>query len=78
VRERSFPSFEIIAGSSVEEVDINIKDMLPGLFQGRTKKRRMKVSEAMDYLLSEEQQKLVDMESVARSEELRVGKECRL
>jgi len=66
VRERSFPSFEIIAGSSVEEVDINIKDMLPGLFQGRTKKRRMKVSEAMDYLLSEEQQKLVDMESVAR------------
>ena len=66
VRERSFPSFEIIAGSSVEEVDINIKDMLPGLFQGRTKKRRMKVSEAMDYLLGEEQQKLVDMESVAR------------
>jgi ATP-dependent HslUV protease ATP-binding subunit HslU len=66
VRERSFPSFEIIAGSSVEEVDINIKDMLPGLFQGRTKKRRMKVSEAIDHLLGEEQQKLVDMESVAR------------
>ena len=39
VREKSFPSFEIIAGSSVEEVDINLKDMLPGLFQGRTKKR---------------------------------------
>jgi len=66
VRERSFPSFEIIAGSSVEEVDINIKDMLPGLFQGRTKKRRVKVAEAMDHLLQEEQQKLVDMESVAR------------
>jgi ATP-dependent HslUV protease ATP-binding subunit HslU len=67
VRERSFPSFEIIAGSSVEEVDINIKDMLPGLFQGRTKKRRVKVSEAMEHLLQEEQQKLVDMESVART-----------
>ncbi len=66
VRERSFPSFEIIAGSSVEEVDINIKDMLPGLFQGRTKKRRVKVAEAMEHLLQEEQQKLVDMESVAR------------
>src|SRR5450756_3170677 len=66
MRERSFPSFEIIAGSSVEEVDINIKDMLPGLFQGRTKKRRVKVAEAMDHLLQEEQQKLVDMESVAR------------
>jgi ATP-dependent HslUV protease ATP-binding subunit HslU len=66
VRERSFPSFEIIAGSSVEEVDINIKDMLPGLFQGRTKKRRVKVAEAREHLLQEEQQKLVDMESVAR------------
>jgi ATP-dependent HslUV protease ATP-binding subunit HslU len=66
VRERAFPSFEIIAGSSVEEVDINIKDMLPGIFQGRTKKRRVKVSEAMEHLLQEEQQKLVDMESVAR------------
>ncbi|HEX7486401.1 MAG TPA: ATP-dependent protease ATPase subunit HslU [Vicinamibacterales bacterium] len=66
VRERSFPSLEIIAGSSVEEVDINIKDMLPGLFQGRTKKRRVKVAEAMEHLLQEEQQKLVDMESVAR------------
>jgi ATP-dependent HslUV protease ATP-binding subunit HslU len=66
VRERSFPSFEIIAGSSVEEVGINVKDMLPGLFQGRTKPRRMKVSEAREHLLGEEQQKLVDMESVAR------------
>jgi ATP-dependent HslUV protease ATP-binding subunit HslU len=66
VRDRSFPSFEIIAGSSVEEVDINIKDMLPGLFPGRTKKRRVKVPEAIDHLVQEEQQKLVDMESVAR------------
>jgi ATP-dependent HslUV protease ATP-binding subunit HslU len=66
VHERSFPSLEIIAGSSVEEVGINVKDMLPGLFQGRTKKRRVKVSEALEHLLQEEQQKLVDMESVAR------------
>ena len=61
------PSFEIIAGSSIEEVDINIKDMLPGLFQGRTRKRRMKVPEALEYLLQEEQQKLIDMDSVSRS-----------
>src|SRR5690348_2366928 len=67
VREKSFPSFEIIAGSSVEEVDINVKDMLPGLFQGRTKKRRMRVPEALDALTQEEEQKLVDMESVARA-----------
>jgi ATP-dependent HslUV protease ATP-binding subunit HslU len=66
VRERSFPSFEIISGTSVEEVDINIKDMLPGIFQGRSRKRRMKVSEAREHLLQEEQQKLVDMDTVAR------------
>ncbi len=67
VRERSFPSFEIISGSSVEEIDINIKDMLPGLFQGRTRRRRMPIPEAREYLIQEEQQKLVDMESIARS-----------
>ena len=67
VREKSFPSFEIIAGSSVEEVDINIKDMLPGLFQGRTRKRRVPIPEALGYLIEEEQQKLIDMESVSRT-----------
>jgi ATP-dependent HslUV protease ATP-binding subunit HslU len=67
VREKSFPSFEIIAGSSVEEVDINLKDMLPGLFQGKNKKRKMKVPEALEYLGTEEEQKLIDMDSVARA-----------
>ncbi len=66
-REKSFPSFEIIAGSSVEEVDVNLKDMLPGLFQGKTKKRRVKVPEALEYLTQEEEQKLIDMDSVART-----------
>jgi ATP-dependent HslUV protease ATP-binding subunit HslU len=67
VREKSFPSFEIIAGSSIEEVDINVKDMLPGLFQGRTRKRRLSVPDALDALAQEEEQKLVDMDSVARA-----------
>jgi len=67
VREKSFPSFEIIAGSSVEEVDINLKDMLPGLFQGKTRKRRVKVPEALEYLAQEEEQKLIDMDSVAKT-----------
>jgi ATP-dependent HslUV protease ATP-binding subunit HslU len=67
VREKSFPSFEIIAGSSIEEVDVNLKDMMPGLFQGRTKKRRMKVPEALQHLTQEEQQKLIDMDSVAKT-----------
>ena len=67
VREKSFPSFEIIAGSSVEEVDINVKDMLPGLFQGRSRKRKLRVPDALDALAQEEEQKLIDMESVARA-----------
>ncbi len=67
VREKSFPSFEIIAGSSVEEVDINVKDMLPGLFQGRMKKRKLRVPEALEALAQEEEQKLIDMETVARA-----------
>ena len=72
VREKSFPSFEIIAGSSVEEVDINLKDMLPGLFQGKNKKRKLKVPEALEYLATEEEQKLIDMDSVARAAVQRV------
>ena len=67
VKEKSFPSFEIIAGSSVEEVDINVKDMLPGLFQGKTRKRRLQIPAALEALAQEEEQKLVDMETVARA-----------
>jgi ATP-dependent HslUV protease ATP-binding subunit HslU len=67
VREKSFPSFEIIAGSSVEEVGINVQDMLPGLFQGKTRKRKLRVPEALEALSQEEEQKLIDMETVARA-----------
>ena len=66
VRERSFPSFEIITNQGVEEMDVNLKDMMPGLFGSKTKTRKMSVAEAMDYLMSEEEQKLIDMEAVAR------------
>lgn len=66
VRERNFPSFEIITNQGVEEMDVNLKDMMPGLFGGKTKVRKMTVGEAMDYLMSEEEQKLIDMEAVAR------------
>ncbi|TDI47091.1 MAG: ATP-dependent protease ATPase subunit HslU [Acidobacteria bacterium] len=66
VRERVTPSFEVITGSGVEEMDINLKDMLPGIFGGRTRKREMKVPDALEYLIQEEEQKLVDPEQVAR------------
>jgi ATP-dependent HslUV protease ATP-binding subunit HslU len=66
VRERMFPSLEVISGAGVEEMDINLKDMLPGIFGGRTRKREMKVPDALEYLMQEEEQKLVDPEHVAR------------
>ena len=66
VRDKSFPAFEIISNQGVEEMDINIKDMLPGMFGNRTKTRKMRVDEALEYLISEEESKLVDMDAVAR------------
>jgi ATP-dependent HslUV protease ATP-binding subunit HslU len=66
VRERSMPAFEIISNQGVEEMDINIKDMLPNLFGQRTKKRKMKVSEALEYLIQEEESRLIDMDQVTR------------
>jgi ATP-dependent HslUV protease ATP-binding subunit HslU len=66
VRERNFPSFEIISNQGVEEMDVNIKDMLPNIFGARTKKRKMKVNEAFEYLIQEEEQRLIDMDQVTR------------
>ena len=66
VRERNFPTFEIMSAQGVEEMDINIKDMLPNIFGARTKKRKMKVNEAFEYLIQEEEQRLIDMDQVTR------------
>ena len=65
-REKSFPAFEIVSNQGVEEMDINVKDMLPNIFGQRTKKRKMKVSEAFEYLIQEEEQRLIDMDQVTR------------
>lgn len=67
VPQKGFPSFEVISGSSIEEIDINVKDMLPGLFQGKSRKRRVKVPDALDHLVSEEEQKLLDTESLRKA-----------
>ena len=65
VKERG-PTFEFSAIGGMDDMDINLKDVLPGLFGGRTKKRKMRVGEALDYLIQEEEQKLVDMDQVTR------------
>ena len=65
VKDRA-PTFEIAATPGIEEMGINIKEMLPGLFGQRTRKRRMRVAEALEYLIQEEEQRLIDMEQVTR------------
>ena len=67
VRERSFPAFEVISNTGIEEMDINIKDVLPGFFGPKTKQRKMRVAEAVDFLIQEEEQKLLDMDQVTRT-----------
>jgi len=65
VKERG-PTFEVSTNGNMEEMDINLKDIIPGLFGPRTKKRNMRVSEALEYLIQEEEQKLIDMDQVTR------------
>jgi ATP-dependent HslUV protease ATP-binding subunit HslU len=65
VKDRG-PTFEVSTNGNIEEMDINLKDVIPGLFGPRTKKRNMRVSEALEYLIQEEEQKLVDMDQVTR------------
>ena len=65
VKDRG-PTFEIASNVNFDEMGINIKDMLPAMFGPRSKKRNMRVSEAMDYLVQEEEQKLIDMDQVTR------------
>jgi len=67
VREKNFPVIELAGPQGVEEMGINMKDMLGNLFQGRTKRRKMRVDEAMEHLIQEEEERLIDMDQVARA-----------
>jgi ATP-dependent HslUV protease ATP-binding subunit HslU len=61
------PSFEVIQGSSIEEIGVNLRDMMPGLFPGKTRRRRLSVPAALEHLTQEEAQKLIDMDTVSRA-----------
>ncbi|HLJ43575.1 MAG TPA: ATP-dependent protease ATPase subunit HslU [Candidatus Binataceae bacterium] len=65
VKERG-PTFEIATNAGIEEMGINLKDVLSPLFGQRSRKRKMRVNEALDYLVQEEEQKLIDMDQVTR------------
>ena len=67
VRDNAMPLMQVVGGTSMEEIGLNLRDMLPGMFQGRRRESTMNVPDARAHLVEEEQQKLVDMESVART-----------
>ncbi len=67
VREKNFPVIELAGPQGIEEMGINMKDMLGNIFQGRSKRRKMRVDEAVEYLMQEEEERLIDMDQVARA-----------
>jgi ATP-dependent HslUV protease ATP-binding subunit HslU len=66
IEARSFPMIEVISGSGMEDMDINIKDMLGNMFPKQSKRRKANVPEALKILTQEESQKLIDMDNVAQ------------
>lgn len=66
VKEKAAAPFEIFSSAGVEEIGIQIQEMLPGFLGGKPKKRKVKVFEAREYILDEEQRRLIDMDQVAR------------
>ena len=71
VEEQGFPSFEMFTPQGVEEVGVNLKDMLPGLF-GKSRKRRVTVGEAREILEQQESERLIDRQQVAQEARERV------
>jgi ATP-dependent HslUV protease ATP-binding subunit HslU len=66
IKERMAPPFEIFSSSGVEEIGIHIQELIPGLLGGKPKRRKVKIKEAVEYLMEDEQKKLIDMDQVAR------------
>ncbi|MCI0413780.1 ATP-dependent protease ATPase subunit HslU, partial [bacterium] len=72
VKEKSFSTFSVLSNAGIEDIDVNLRDMLPGMFSGKSKKRKMRVDEARGVLLQEEKEKLVDMDQIAKQAVTRV------
>jgi ATP-dependent HslUV protease ATP-binding subunit HslU len=66
-RERNQPQVGFISSQNMEDMDMSLKDLLPNIFGGATKKRKMKVNEAFEYLVQEEESRLIDMDQVTRA-----------
>jgi ATP-dependent HslUV protease ATP-binding subunit HslU len=66
VKDKTTPPLEVVSNSGVEEIGFQIQEFLPGFLGGRTKRRRLKIKEAREIILEEEEKRLLDMDQVAR------------
>jgi len=66
VAQHNVPVVEIFSAAGLEEMDINIKDMFGNMFPKKTKKRKLKIPEALATVAKEEAQKLIDMDKVTQ------------
>ena len=67
VPDRNLPMIEIFAGAGMEEMDFNLREMLGSMLPKRTKRRKVKIPEAREILITEESQRLIDMDRVIKS-----------
>jgi len=67
VPDNKLPSFQIFSGQGADTMDVNLKDMLPGMLGGgRRKRRKMHVTEAREFLVREAADTLVEEDEIAR------------
>jgi ATP-dependent HslUV protease ATP-binding subunit HslU len=66
VPDRNFPMIEIFAGTGMEDMDFNLRDMLGSMLPQRTKRRKVKIPEAREILIQQESQRLIDMDKVIK------------
>jgi ATP-dependent HslUV protease ATP-binding subunit HslU len=66
VREKTAPSFEVFSNAGVEDIGMQLQEIIPGFLGGKSKRRKMKIKEAREVLLEEEEKRLVDMDQVSR------------
>ncbi len=66
INEKTSSPLEIFSNSGMEDIGIQIQEIMPGLLGGKSKRRKVKIAEAQEYLLEDEQKKLIDMDQIAR------------
>jgi ATP-dependent HslUV protease ATP-binding subunit HslU len=71
----AMPMVEIFSASGLEDLDMNLKDMLSGMMPQKTKRRKVKVPEALELITNEEAGKLVDMDRVVQDALTKVQEE---